>query len=175
MKIKMKNHITTLNWHLLKACNMRCKFCYATFEDIKEKRLNFEEGKKLLANLASVGMFKKINFAGGEPTLIPFLPEYIQLSKDLGFETSIVTNGSQITEKWLDGLDGKLDILTLSIDSLQDETNLESGRSVHGKTISNEEYFNICKLVTSYGIHLKINTVVNKTNVSENLTYFRCV
>ena len=69
--------ITTINFHLLKACNFKCKFCYATFNDINEKKMSKNEQFELIKQLAESKMFKKINFAGGEPTLIPYIKELI--------------------------------------------------------------------------------------------------
>ena len=67
--------------------------------------------------LASTG-FEKINFAGGEPTLCPWLPDLIRGAKDLGCTTSMVTNGSRISPWWLNTVRDSLDWVTLSIESL---------------------------------------------------------
>ena len=47
--------------------------------------------------LAEAG-FAKMNFAGGEPVLCPWLPRLVHRTKGIGFSTSVVTNGSLITE-----------------------------------------------------------------------------
>jgi radical S-adenosyl methionine domain-containing protein 2 len=165
-------NITTINWHLLKACNMQCKFCYATFHDIKEKRLNKENGFQLLKNLWETGKFRKINFAGGEPTLIPNLIEYITKAKQLGFETSIVTNGSKLTLDWVQNAKSFLDIIGLSVDSVCEQTNIRTGRALNGQPITFNEYLNIAKIINEAGISLKINTVVNKLNFEESMVDF---
>ena len=47
----------TVNYHLLKACNYSCGFCFAIFEDINGKReLNREESLKLV-DLLCQGLF----------------------------------------------------------------------------------------------------------------------
>jgi radical S-adenosyl methionine domain-containing protein 2 len=168
----MNNIIPTINYHLLKACNMKCKFCYATFADIHNKRVSAEQYFLLLEKLAESKMFKKINFAGGEPTLIPHICELIYFAKSLGFETSIVTNASKINFDWLAKLQSVLDIITISIDSIDDATNINSGRHIANKTIANEHLLSLSQAAHSFGINLKINTVVSQFNADEVLTDF---
>ena len=64
--------IPSVNYHLWQPCNMRCKFCYATFLDVKQSvlpkgHLPKEETIKVVEQIAKAG-FEKITFAGGEPT-----------------------------------------------------------------------------------------------------------
>ncbi|MBK9177852.1 MAG: radical SAM protein [Flavobacteriales bacterium] len=67
--------IPSVNFHLWQPCNMRCKFCYATFHDVKRSilpkgHLPKEQAIDVVRQLAAHG-FQKINFAGGEPTPLP--------------------------------------------------------------------------------------------------------
>lgn len=162
--------ITTINFHLLKACNFKCKFCYATFNDINEKKMSKNEQFELIKQLAESKMFKKINFAGGEPTLIPYIKELIIYAKLLGFETSIVTNASKIDFDWVKSISEYLDILTISIDSFNRETNLISGRSQEKEIITKEKLEELAKACHMFDIHLKINTVASQFNQNETLT-----
>ena len=100
--------IPSVNYHLWKACNMRCRHCFATFQDIElqilpKGHLGREDCVLVVEALAESG-FQKINFAGGEPTLCPWLPNLIRRAKELGLTTSVVTNGSRITEEWLESV-----------------------------------------------------------------------
>lgn len=125
---------------------------------------------KLIEMLAKSKLFKKINFAGGEPTLIPYLHELIIHAKKCGLTTSIVTNGSQIDMKWIERIALYLDIIGLSIDSIDDETNIKSGRSQAGKVIKTEHIIEIANACKIFGVHLKVNTVVSRYNQHETLT-----
>ena len=84
----MKTKIPSVNYHLTKACNMRCKFCFATFTDLNVVKHNFERSKTIITKLANAG-FEKINFAGGEPTLVKELPQLLAHAKSLGMTTTI--------------------------------------------------------------------------------------
>lgn len=164
--------LPTVNFHLIKACNYGCKFCYATFEDIKQKGLSEPEQYELMRLLAQSTKFRKINFAGGEPTLVPHIKKLIKHAKFLGFETSIVTNGSKIDAEWVKEMSSYLNILALSVDSIDDNTNLKSGRNEKGKVIPKEKLLEIAEVCHIYGIHFKVNTVVFKLNKLEYLTDF---
>ena len=165
--------VTTVNYHLLKQCNMRCGYCYATFGDTPAKYpLSLDDGLRLVTLLADAG-FRKINFAGGEPTLCHWLPSLIQQAKGLGLTTSIVTNGSRITPHWLDGLAGVLDIAALSIDSVDAATQLQIGRTVgHQPPPTEQDYSQIAAWIKERNIRLKVNTVVNRFNQAEDFRPF---
>ncbi|HPF92214.1 MAG TPA: radical SAM protein, partial [Flavobacteriales bacterium] len=93
--------IPSVNFHLWQPCNMRCRFCYATFQDVKRSILpkgHLPRGQaiEVVRHLAAHG-FQKITFAGGEPTLCPWLPDLIGTAKEAGMTTMIVTNGSRLS------------------------------------------------------------------------------
>lgn len=163
----------TVNYHMLKACNMRCGFCFATYPEIHGKEeLDREERLELIDELCYAG-FDKINFAGGEPTLCRELPELIQRAKSHNVTTSIVTNGSRITVDWLKGLKGHLDFVTLSIDSVNSETQRNIGRVEKSKEpMTAERYLEIGNSVRDCGMRLKVNTVVNRLNHTEDMSSF---
>lgn len=71
----------------------------------------------IIDRLADAGC-EKLNFAGGEPMLCSFLPNLIRRAKARGMVTSIVTNGSKLTDSWLADMSGSLDWIGLSIDTV---------------------------------------------------------
>ena len=119
--------------------------------------------------LAAAG-FDKINFAGGEPTLCPWLPDLIRRAKELGMTTSIVTNGSRLTPEWLDGVAGSLDWAALSIDTVDPRKLEQMGRTTRGGPLGKGDYLLTIELLKDRGVRLKINTVVTQTNCDEDLT-----
>ncbi len=167
--------IPSVNFHLWEPCNMRCKFCFATFQDVKQSilpkgHLPKEQAIEVVSQLAEIG-FEKITFAGGEPTLCPWLSELIRIAKNAGLTTMIVTNGSKLTDEFLEANKNHLDWIAVSIDSISPETNIEIGRAISGKTPFSIEYYkSIIDKIKYYGYGLKINTVVTNRNFSENLS-----
>lgn len=153
---------------------MRCKFCFATFRDVKRTILpkgHLPRGKALevVQHLVDFG-FTKITFAGGEPTLCPWLRDLVEMAKKSGMTTMIVTNGSHLSNDSLLELQPHLDWIALSIDSINPATNLEMGRAISGnKPLTLSYYLELVDRVKEYGFGLKINTVVCRKNYSENL------
>lgn len=153
---------------------MRCKFCFATFQDVKSSilpkgHLGKAASLAIVAKLARHG-FEKITLAGGEPTLCPWLPELIREAKNLGMTTMVVTNGSNLSERWLDANASTLDWIALSVDSAMNRTNLKTGRAIVGKhVITAEEMVHRSNLVRSAGVRLKVNTVVTSANLFDDL------
>lgn len=168
----MEKFFETASFHIVKPCNMKCKFCYATFNDQKVlKQLPIEEVFIILQKLKDAGL-EKITFAGGEPMLYKNLYEAILFAKQIGLTTSIITNGSLLTEGILNEWSGKLDWIGLSIDSLDPNVNKEIGRTSKEGVLTYGDYFKLCRTIKTKGFKLKINTVVNRHNEDENLVDF---
>jgi len=170
--------VPSVNYHLWEPCNMRCGFCFATFQDVKREmdlpkgHLPKEECISVIDRIAEFG-FEKINFAGGEPTLCPWLPDLITRAKEHEMVTSIITNGSKITDQWLDDLNGSLDWIGLSIDTVDPEKLIDLGRVVGGNTpITETGYLDIIRAIKQRGIRLKVNTVVTSVAWQEDFTAF---
>ena len=169
--------IPSVNFHLWKACNMRCKFCFATFQEIQQTslpkgHLPHPDAIRVVKELASYG-FQKINFAGGEPTLCPWLPELIQTAKRAGMTTTIITNGTHLTTDFLQKNQPYLDWIGVSIDSLDRQTNVDSGRAVAGKRALDESlYVGLFQQLKESGYRTKINTVVHRLNYQEDMRSF---
>jgi radical S-adenosyl methionine domain-containing protein 2 len=174
--IEKHSFIPSVNFHLWQPCNMRCKFCFATFMETKNNllpkgHLPKTKAMAIVEELASIG-FEKITFAGGEPTLCPWLADLIQLAKKLQLTTMLVTNGTKISPEFLQANQGSLDWITLSIDSLDAITNKKLGRKTSKEAFTWETYQLMVNNIHAYGYGLKINTVVNRFNFQENLTEF---
>ncbi len=165
-----KQIIPSVNLHLTKSCNMKCKYCFAGFNQTRTSH-SYSDSLKLLEELHQFG-FEKINFVGGEPFLIHKLSDLLTTSSCYGFYTSIVTNGSLLTESFLRENAKNLNSIGLSVDSLLTKTNSQIGRQTVTKIMDNADYTEIAKLITKYQVELKINTVVSALNKNENLSAF---
>lgn len=162
----------SVNFHLWKPCNMRCRFCFATFEDIPpevlpEGHLPREKAIRLVGVLARA--FDKITFAGGEPTLCPWLVELIAVAKGEGCTTMLVTNASRLDEL-LDPLTGRLDWLVLSVDSASSETHAALGRRTVKGPVETGRYIELADRARKLGMRIKLNTVVTTLNADEDMT-----
>ena len=114
-------------------CNYSCEFCFHTTKNLYI--LPLDEAKKGLRLLAEAGM-KKLNISGGEPFLKPdYIGELFRYCKEeLHLEScSVVNNGSKVTEKWLDAYGKYLDIMAISCDSFDNDTNVQLGWAEKGR------------------------------------------
>lgn len=169
--------IPSVNFHLWQPCNMRCKFCFARFEETRDYLKNNREVSKKncikIINQANNAGIRKITFVGGEPLLCPWLPKLLRITKEHGIKTMIVSNGALLDNSWLQQHSELVDWFTLSVDSLSLHNNLRMGRAIGGiKPITRRRYFELAKLIESYGIKLKINTTVTQFNWQECLADF---
>lgn len=177
MTNQIKQQIPSVNFHLWEPCNMRCKFCFAGFKDVRQSvlpkgHLPREKAIQVVQQLADLG-FEKITFAGGEPTLCSWLPDLIATAKQAGLTTMIVTNGSKLTDKFLQQNKQHLDWIAISVDSLNAETNIATGRAISGNTsLQIDYYFSLADRIKQHGYGFKVNTVVSRLNFIENMSEF---
>ncbi|KAI0111692.1 radical SAM enzyme [Daldinia grandis] len=157
----------SVNYFPSRKCNYTCGFCFHT--ETSSYVLPIDEAKRGLLLLKEAGM-RKLNIAGGEPFLYPrLLTELLRYCKEeLKVESiSIVSNGSKIRENWLRENCQWLDILAVSCDSFNSETNKKIGRGDDGANAV--RLFRIAEWCRKYGIKFKLNTVVNIHNWDEDM------
>ena len=169
--------IPSVNFHLIKPCNMGCKYCFARFNDVDNTKLlrggpDLDSALRIVDAVAGFG-FRKITFAGGEPTLYPHLIEVVERAKSHGLTTMLVTNGTRLTDRFYIRYKGLLDWITVSVDSLSVDTNLRIGRTTRGgRVLSRLEYKEVLLTARARGFRVKVNTVVSRYNHLEDMNAF---
>ncbi|KAH0610711.1 uncharacterized protein H6S33_012238 [Morchella sextelata] len=156
----------SVNYYFMCKCNYECGFCFHTGKT--SHILPLEDSFRGLKLLKDAGM-RKINFAGGEPFLYPkylasliiFCEEEFQLES-----VSIITNGSLVTARYLRDYGKHIDILGVSCDSFIEATNIKIGRPQGGHI---DKFQNVSRLCREFGIKFKLNTVVNRYNINEDM------
>lgn len=151
------------NWHITSKCNYNCTFCYA--RNLKGELKDLLKANDVLYHLGNLGI-TKINFVGGEPMMHPLIFESVELAKDMGFTTSITTNGSLCNEDTIARFDGTLDWMGLSLDSVSEITEIELGRGT-GNHLAH--ILELSNLIRESGIKLKINTTITKKTYMEDM------
>ncbi len=165
--------MNVINFHITNSCNYHCTYCFGKFPDKKES--TFKEACLVVDNIARY--FSKsgvtdgrINLAGGEPLLCPYLDDLIDYINAYGIKVSVITNGSLLTEERIALWKDKVCCIGLSIDSALPEMNTAIGRCCNNKTLTIKQAVRITQAIHRNGIMLKINTVVSKLNVNEDMT-----
>lgn len=162
----LTSEVESVNYHFHRECNYACAFCFHTAKNKDIETLpNIQRG---LQQLKQAGM-KKLNFSGGEPFLHPqLLGEMCKYSKtQLKLESvSIVSNGSKITKRWLERYGRYVDMIAISCDSFNEETNIKIGR---GKGDHLSQLQKISQWCQEYQIWFKINTTITSLNYMEDM------
>ncbi|MBK0404841.1 radical SAM protein [Adhaeribacter sp. BT258] len=123
--MRLVHHPVLCNYYVTYRCNAKCSFCdiwekpspYVTLEQVEQNLLHL---KKLGVNV--------IDFTGGEPLLHREIDKFLALAHELGFITTLTTNGL-LYPKWAERLKGKVDMLHFSLDSSEKEQH-DKGRGV---------------------------------------------
>jgi radical S-adenosyl methionine domain-containing protein 2 len=177
----------TVNWHILEACNYDCYFCYAKYGQksnfsrdyvavlrnismLKGSKIDFLTGSAVVDNI-------RLNFAGGEPFLEKNIGRAISLAQDLGMRPSFISNGSLLTDDFIREFGTMISVAGFSVDSFDAELNHIIGRRDNkGKQVTTDRLFQMFALfrAVSPKTLLKINTVVCRENVDEDLSASLC-
>ncbi len=162
--------VKSVNYHISRECNYRCKFCFHTQKNVDI--LTFNEAKNGIKLLKEAGM-EKINFAGGEPFINDImLGELCRKSNKLGLAVSIISNGSLIKPYWMELYGEYVDVLGVSIDSFKPEINAAIGRGGNGNNKHLDRALKVREMCEKQSITFKINTVVCALNWEEDMTDF---
>ena len=148
-------------WNITARCNQNCKYCHR-FLGVSE--LSYEDNKKILEGLIQKGI-KNITWTGGEALLFDNIDALIEEAYNNGIKNKLITNGKALNEERMKNILPYLDSITLSIDTINNNTNEKLGR---GK----EHFSNIDKILkyikaNNSKIKIRINTVINKMNIEE--------
>ena len=189
-----KPHIQSLviNWHVTEACNYRCQYCYATWREDSHSKPLIHDPKNSSALLHQLFEFfrpdnhnnplnnkmtwssVRLNLAGGEPLLFRNrLPAIADEARELGFEVSLITNGSRMSQGVIEKLAPELTWFGISIDSANVVTNCAIGRlDRKGQQVNIDKLCNAIELARQKNpeILIKLNTVINKHNHLEDFS-----
>lgn len=173
-----------INYHITEKCNYDCHYCYAKWAKPNELHRNWDEMKSVLTSLADYFLSPnpiqqqlgyqsvRLNFAGGEPLLLKqrFI-DALDYAIHLGFDTSIISNGHLITDEFIAQHGHKLQMIGISYDACDLDTQQQIGRATtSGRVLSPERLNSIFQQIkaASPKTELKINTVVNQFNVEKD-------
>ena len=117
----------------------------------------------------------KITFVGGEPTLCPYLGELLEAAKIAGLTTCIVSNGTGLSEEFLETWHHGIDWIGLSIDASNDVLHAQIGRGLKRDLREQRSSHLADSLIVwnrcvRYGIRMKLNTVVNAMNLEDDMS-----
>lgn len=154
------------SYFLLRECNLRCKFCFATFRDVAGS-LKLKDMLRIVDALTEGGV-RKLTLVGGEPTLHPHVGAVLRHARQVGLTTSLVTNGARL-DALLDTQPETLDWVGLSADSASEDIQRALGRGNGGHVAQTIRLAQRCHAL---GVKVKLNTVVTSLGAEEDMTSF---
>lgn len=181
-----------INWHVTEACNYRCRYCYAHWEEgTKNRELLHDEAacRRLLEQLAAYfdpdnacnalhGVLQwsslRLNLAGGEPLLYGSrILQIARSARELGMKVSIITNGSLLTRDRIAELAALISVLGVSVDTASGAAAREIGRvDRQGQVLllpTLQQRLSFAREINP-ALEVKVNTVVNALNHEEDMT-----
>jgi radical S-adenosyl methionine domain-containing protein 2 len=182
----------TVNWHVTEVCNYSCQYCYAKWKDYPNPRELFHDRSRTRDLLVELFQYfhptntsnplrrelswkaVRLNLAGGEPSILgDRLLEIVQVAREVGFQVSIISNGSRLKQEVIKQLSPQLSCLGISLDSASSITNGEIGRTDRKGNLLDIEAL-VANLHVARQINpqltVKLNTVVNLLNKGEDLS-----
>jgi radical S-adenosyl methionine domain-containing protein 2 len=181
-----------INWHVTEACNYSCRYCYAHWDQHGCERELIHDKDRTRRMLMQLAAFfspvnetnplrremrwdsVRLNLAGGEPLLYRQRAiDVVNMARDLGFDVSMITNGSHFDRGSLETLAPKLCLLGVSLDSAQAINNRAIGRvDRQGRILEPSVLLEVVGKARRLNpsMRLKINTVVNALNCHEDMS-----
>lgn len=97
-------------------CNSQCGYCDLPLNEGREE-LDREQIKTMFTHLYDEGI-RVVFLQGGEPTLRKDLVDIIHDLNDIGFSQTLITNGTRLTQDFIDAISDVPVHISISLDSL---------------------------------------------------------
>ena len=179
-----------INWHITEACNYKYRYCYAKWDGAGRELLHdWSRVRNLLDELQAFfhpgndanpltqhmsWSSIRLNLAGGEPLLYQDASlRVLDYARSKGMTTSIITNGSRLTNDLIDRLAPLVSMLGLNLDSADPTKNIGIGRvDSRGSLLDVDSLPEMLVRAKSHNsaLRLKVNTVVNALNHREDMS-----
>jgi len=122
--VSFSKNTANVFFHILTACNLRCRHCYINPEQHGQDTLPITTIEAWLECFADRNPGANLIFLGGEPTLHPDLPQAIRTAKKLGFgSVTVDTNGYLFHDILEKVTPDDADFFSFSLDGASRKTN----------------------------------------------------
>jgi len=147
-------------FHILTACNLRCRHCYINLEQHGTNTLSIASIENWLKILRGDGPANVI-FLGGEPTLHPDLSAAIRVAKQLDYAVTVDSNGYMLNQFLENVRPDEVDFLSFSLDGPNPLVN---------DAIRGEGSFAVCtgnlQRAVALGFNVSVIYTVSRANIA---------
>ena len=144
-------------WNITSRCNENCGYCYRILCDEEN---SIEQNNEILKKLVELKI-ERITWTGGECLLYPHLYELLMEAHKHNIKNNLITNGKFLSPKKIDKIEGLVDYITFSLDSLDEDVNETLGR---GKKHANH-IIELLEYLEKKDIRVKLNSIVTQKNI----------
>lgn len=155
----------------LGGCNFRCPFCHNS-ELLGQDAPQYITEAELFSFLQKrQGLLEAVCISGGEPTLQPELPAFIQKIKELGYLVKLDTNGykPEVLHQLLHS--GLLDYVAMDVKNDEEHYPLTCGLSSLNMDAIRESLQQLLKGDVAYELRTTVVEQLHSTISFENITY----
>lgn len=159
-----ENHLETIYLYSNFTCNEKCQYCWINSVNTDHKTILTKKFVQSFLDDAMKMGLKRVKISGGEPLLNDALPEIINSFLKNGIFVEVESNGTLITEAFVQSL------LTDNLEQLYFKISLDSADSnvqkdITGYSFAFDETIRGINILKKYNIYFDIITVANKINI----------
>ncbi len=150
-----------VQWVSTHKCNLCCKHCGTNAGKQLKNELKTKKMEEVIKEMGEMGV-NLFSVTGGEPLVRKDIFHLLNLAKDYGIKTGLVTNGI-LVKKFMKDL-GKLDLFSImvSIDGLKDFHNDFRGKNCFNKALESMKIFEELNVPIR-----SISTSINQKNINQ--------
>ena len=159
-----ENHLETIYLYSNFTCNEKCQYCWINSVNTDHKTILTKKFVQSFLDDAMKMGLKRVKISGGEPLLNDALPEIINSFLKNGIFVEVESNGTLITEAFVQSL------LTENLEQLYFKISLDSADSnvqkdITGYSFAFDETIRGINILKKHNICFDIITVANKINI----------
>lgn len=161
--VAFQSKANNLFFHILTACNLRCRHCYIRPDQHGKATLPIRTIEKWLTLFSKGKEASNVIFLGGEPTLHPDLSKAVKIARDLGYASITIDSNGFLFHDFLNRVKpAEVDFLSFSLDGATRET---------ADAIRGEGVFEICtknaRKAAEKGFSTSLIYTVSEKNIHE--------
>ena len=142
-------------------CPLHCPYCSNPVRAAESVELDSEEWKQVIREAGTLGVLQ-VGFSGGEPLQRKDLEVLIQVARETGLYTNLITSGMGLTERRAKQLAATgLDNIQLSFQAAEGEL----ADRIAGVRNAHDQKLRVAMLVQKTGVALSLNVVLHRFNI----------
>src|ERR1700756_3968975 len=142
-------------------CPLHCPYCSNPVGLAGGRELDTDQWERVIREAAALGVLQ-IGFSGGEPLQRKDLGRLVQIARDTGMYTNLITSGLGLTDTYAGQLAGSgLDNIQLSFQAAEGEL----ADRIAGVRNAHKQKLRAVEVIRQSGIALSLNVVLHRSNI----------